>query len=74
MAIDQLKFIPQWKWLKMKVNNDFEQEVNKIRLAIHEETNNMNPAELNEYYRKNTEDTIKKYGFKTVAHIKVDAS
>ena len=58
----------------MKVNNDFEQEVNEIRLAIHEETKNMNPTELNEYYRKNTEDTIKKYGFKTVAHIKADAS
>jgi len=58
----------------MKVNNDFEKEVNEIRLAVHEKTKNMNPMELNEYYRKNTEDTIKEYGFKTVTHIKADAS
>jgi len=58
----------------MNINNNFEQEVNNIRLAIHEETKNMTPAELNEYYRKNTEDTIKKYGFKTVSHIKAGAS
>ena len=58
----------------MKFNKDFEQEVKEIRLAIHEETMNMTPTELNEYYRKNTEDVIKEYGFKTVTHIKADAS
>ena len=58
----------------MKVNNDFEKEVNEIRLAIHEKTKNMNPTELNEYYRKNTEDTIKEYGFRTVAYIEADVS
>ena len=49
-------------------------KVNNIRLAIYEETKNMTPAELNEYYRKSTEATIKEYGFKTVTHIKADAS
>jgi len=58
----------------MKINNDFEQEVNQIRLALHEKTKDMTPTELNEYYRKSTEDTIKEYGFKTVTHIKADAS
>jgi len=58
----------------MKVNIDFEQEINEIRLALHEKTKDMTPAELNEYYRKSTEDTIKEYGFKTVTRIKTDAS
>ena len=58
----------------MKVNNDFEQEVNLIRLALHEKTKDMTPAELNEYYRKSTEDIIKEYDLKTVTHIKADVS
>ena len=58
----------------MKINADFEQEVNHIRLNLYEKTKDMTPTELNEYYRKNTEDTIKEYGFKVVTHVKTDAS
>jgi len=50
----------------MTVNDNFEQEINQIRLAIHEKTKNMTPMELNEHYMKNTEAIIKEYGFKIV--------
>ena len=58
----------------MKINADFEQEVNTIRLNLYEKTKDMTPTELNEYYRQSTEDTIKEYGFKVVIHVKMDAS
>lgn len=54
----------------MKANNNIEQEVNQIRLAIYERTKDMTPAQLTEYYKKSTEATIKKYGFKVVANAK----
>jgi len=47
-----------------------EQEVNQIRLAIYEKTKDMTPAQLTEYYKESTEDTIQKYGFKVVASAK----
>jgi hypothetical protein len=47
-----------------------EQEVNQIRLSIYEETKNMNPMQLTEYYKKNTDAAIKKYGFRVVASAK----
>jgi len=53
----------------MKIDNDFEQEVNQIRLALYEETKNMTPAEVNEYYRKSTDDVMKEYGFRVVTQI-----
>jgi len=40
-----------------------EQEINEIRLKIYEETKDMTPAEINEYYRKSTAMAAKKYGF-----------
>ena len=51
----------------MTINNDFEQEVNQIRLALYEKTKDMTPTELNEYYRKHTDSIIKEYGFRIVA-------
>ena len=51
----------------MNPNNIIEEEINRIRLEIYEETKNMNPKQLTEYYKKSTEDTIEKYGFKVVA-------
>jgi len=54
--------------------NSIEQEINKIRLAIHEETKDMTPAQLTEYYKKGTEATIKKYGFRVVANANQRAS
>ena len=54
----------------MRMYNTIEQEVNQIRLAIYEKTKDMTPAQLTEYYKKSTEATIKKYGFKVVASAK----
>ena len=53
--------------MKIKTANTIEQEVNKIRLAIYEETINMTSKQLTEYYRKSGEASAKKYGFKIVA-------
>ena len=54
----------------MKVNNAIEREINQIRLEIYEKTKDMTPAQITEYYKKSTEDTVKKYGFKVVANAK----
>ena len=51
----------------MKPISKVEQEVNQIRLGIYEKTKDMNPAQLTEYYRQSTEETIKKYGFRIIA-------
>jgi len=45
-----------------------EQEIDEIRLKIYEETKDMTPAEINEYYRKSTEAATKKYGFKIASN------
>ena len=44
-----------------------EQEVNKIRLKIYEETKNLTPSEYTERVRKIGEEAAKKYGFQRVA-------
>ena len=54
----------------MKTISKIEQEVNQIRLGIYEKTKDMTPAQLTEYYRKSTEATIQKYGFKVIASAK----
>jgi hypothetical protein len=58
----------------MSTISKVEQEVNKIRLGIYEKTKDMNPEQLSEYYRKSTEATVKKYGFKIVANTKDTAN
>jgi len=50
----------------MKKNNTIEQDINKIRLAIYEETKNMTPEERVEYTRRTTEPIIKQYGLKVI--------
>jgi len=57
----------------MNTISKIEQEVNKIRLNIYEKTKDMTPAQLSEYYRQSTEDTIKKYGFKVVASARTNS-
>jgi hypothetical protein len=47
-----------------------EQEINQIRLGIYEETKDMNPTQLTEYYKKNTDAAIKKYGFRVITNAK----
>ena len=54
----------------MRTLSPIEQEVNQIRLKIHEKTKDMTPEQLTEYYRKSGEISSKKYGFKIVASTK----
>jgi len=51
----------------MKTPCTVEEDINVIRLAVYEKTKDMTPAQLTDYYKQSTEDTIRKYGFKTVA-------
>ena len=39
-----------------------------------EKTKDMNPIRLSEYYRKSTEDTIRKYGFKVIANARENSA
>jgi len=50
----------------MKTTNTIEREINATRIKIYERTKDMTPRQLTEYYQKNTEDIIKKYGIKVV--------
>jgi len=54
----------------MKTPNTIERDINRIRLKIYEETKDMTPAQRVDYYRRNTEPVIKKYGLKLVASAK----
>jgi hypothetical protein len=51
----------------MKTPNTIEQEINKIRLEIYEETKDMTPAQRAERVNRIGEAAAKKYGFKIVA-------
>ena len=51
----------------MKTISKIEQEINEIRLAIYEETKDMTPSEMTEYFRKSGKQAADKYGFKRVA-------
>ena len=50
----------------MMANNAIEQDINRIRLEIYEETKGMTPEQRVEHTRKVTDETIKKYGFKVI--------
>jgi len=56
----------------MKTISDIEQEVNKIRLEIYEKTKDMTPAQIADYYRKSTDATIEKYGFRVIDSAKTN--
>jgi hypothetical protein len=51
----------------MKTISHIEQEVNRIRLEIHEETKNLTREQRIERTNKIAEAAAKKYGFKVVA-------
>jgi hypothetical protein len=53
----------------MKTNNTIEDEIDAIRDKICEEIKDMTPSEINEYFNRETEKTIKKYGLKTVKFV-----
>ena len=50
----------------MKTPNTIEDEIDRIRLKIYEETKDMTPAQRVEHRRRRTEPIIKKWGFKVV--------
>ena len=50
----------------MKTNNTIERDINKIRLAIYEETKDMTPEQRVEYTRRRTEPIIQQYGLKVI--------
>ncbi len=54
----------------MKNMKTIEQEINQIRLSIYEKTKDMTPTQLTNYYKKNTNAIIKKYGFRVIASAK----
>lgn len=51
----------------MKTPNTIERDINKIRLAIYEETKDMTPAQRAERVNRIGEASAKKYGFKIVS-------
>jgi len=51
----------------MKPTNQIEQEINRIRLRIYEETKGMTPQERAERVNRIGEAAAKKYGFKRIA-------
>ena len=53
----------------MMNNNAIEQDINRIRLEIYEETKGMTPEQRVEHTRKATEEAIKKYGFKVIEKV-----
>jgi hypothetical protein len=57
----------------MKTPNIIEQDINKIRLAIYEETKDMTPAQRAERVNKIGEAAAKKYGFKIAASANEEA-
>jgi len=54
----------------MNTISNVEQEVNQIRLKIHEETKGLTPAQYKERLDRITEAAAQKYGFKIVASAK----
>jgi len=54
----------------MSMISKAEQEVNQIRLRIHEETKDLTPAQYKERLDKLTEANAAKYGFKVVPSAK----
>ena len=51
----------------MKTPNTIEEEIDKIRLQTYEQTKDMTPSQITEFYKRRTDPIIKKYGFKVVA-------
>jgi len=54
----------------MKTPNTIERDINRIRLKTYEETKDMTPAQLADFFKRRTDPVIKKYGFKVVASAK----
>ena len=57
----------------MKTYKTVEQEVNKIRLKIYDETKDLTPEQYTERVRKIGENAAQKYGFHRIASTKEKA-
>ena len=53
----------------MRTVSKIEQEVNLIRLKIHDETKDLTPQQYKERLDRITEASAQKYGFKIVANV-----
>jgi len=56
----------------MKTPNTIERDINRIRLAIYEETKDMTPEQRVERVNKIGQAAAKQYGFKVVASAKAE--
>jgi hypothetical protein len=56
----------------MRTLSPVEQEINRIRLEIYEETKDMTAEQRREYYRKSGEIAVKEFGVKRIASAKDD--
>ena len=56
----------------MRALSPAEQEVNRIRLEIYEETKAMTTAQRREYYRKSGETAAKEFSVRRIASAKDD--
>ena len=54
----------------MKNLDTIEQDINKIRLAIYEETKNMTVQQRKERLEESTSPTIQKYGLNVIPNVK----
>jgi len=52
----------------MRTPNTIEEDINRIRLAIYEETKNMTPEQCAERRERNTLEFVKKSGYRFVSH------
>ena len=50
----------------MRTPNTIEDEIDRIRLKIHEETKDMTPAQRTAYYNNSAEASAKRMGYKFV--------
>ena len=50
----------------MKTPDTIEEDIDRIRLEIHEETKDMTPGQITDYYRKSADAFVKKMGYKFV--------
>jgi len=58
----------------MKTYKTIEQEVNKIRVSIYEETKDLTPEQYTERVRKIGENAAKKYGFQRISKLDINSN
>ncbi|MDR1741755.1 MAG: hypothetical protein LBR38_07955 [Synergistaceae bacterium] len=61
MATDLGTTVPSWS------TDSFEDDLDRVRLEIYEETKGMTPKERQVYMMRETESIIKQYGLRTIS-------